>query len=58
MTRKRDEITERMVDVLEAALQELVEEADRAGYCLCGSLQNEDDGELDGVDELGDEVGG
>lgn len=47
-----------MVDVLEAALQELVEEADRAGYCLCGSLQNEDDGELDGVDELGDEVGG
>lgn len=53
MTRKRNEITERMVDVFEAALREIVDEADCNGCCMGGScFWNEDGCELDDVDRL------
>lgn len=51
MTRKSNEITEGMVDVLETALRELAKEADRNG-CLGGScLWNEDGSALDWLDD-------
>lgn len=59
MTRRRNGITEGMVGVLEAALRELVREADRNGCCMSGCrLRNNVGCELDELDWFDDEDGG